>query len=90
MPMLFRYKCNSHSVLSHPIFFDERACCYFGNIVVILHIAPTVSCSAEQSLIFLGRPKTNLRSTMEQVRLSRLALLCIEHAYVNRVDSNQF
>ena len=55
MPMLFRYKCNSHSVLSHPIFFGERACCYFGNIVVILHIAPTASCSAEQSLIFWGK-----------------------------------
>ena len=34
----------------------------------------------------LRRPKTNLRSTMGRDRLSHLALLSIEGAYVNRVD----
>ena len=73
-------------VLSHPIFFGEKGCCNFGKVFVILSVAPTISCSAEQSFSVLRRPKTNLRSITGQDRHSHLALLCIERAYVNRVD----
>ena len=73
-------------ILFHPIFFGDRVCFNFGNNVFILSAAPTVSCSAEQSFSILQRPKTNLRSIMEQHLLIHLALLCIERAYVNRVD----
>ena len=54
----------------HSIFFGERAHCNFGKVVFTLSVAPTVSCAAEQSFSILRRPKTNLRSTMRQDRLS--------------------
>ena len=73
-------------ILSHPFFFGDRARCNFGEIVVILSVTPTVSCSAEQSFSILQRLKTTLRSIMGQDLLSHLALLCIERAYVNRID----
>ena len=73
-------------ILSHPIFFGERARCNFGKVVIILSVAPTVLCYAEQSFSVLRRLKTNLRSTMGQDYLSHLALLCIDSVYVNRVD----
>ena len=73
-------------ILPHPVFFGNRAGCNLGNNVVILSVAPTVSCSDEQSFSILRRPKTNLRSIMEQYLLSHLALLCIEPTHVNRVD----
>ena len=73
-------------ILSHTIFFGERTCWNFEKVVVILSVIPTASCSTERSFSFLRRPKANLRSTMEQDHLSYLALLCIERAYVNRVD----
>ena len=70
-------------ILSHPIFFGNRAGCNLGNNVVILSVTPTVSCSDEQSFSILRRPKTNLRSIMEQYLLSHLTLL---RTHVNRVD----
>ena len=73
-------------ILSHPFFFGDRARYNFGEIVVILSVTPTVSCSAEQSFSILQRPKTTLRSIMGQDLLRHLALLCIERAYVNRID----
>ena len=54
--------------------------CNFGEVVVILSVAPTVSCSVEQSFSVLRRPKRNLRSIVGQDRLCHLALLCIERA----------
>ena len=73
-------------ILCYPIFFGERARCNFRKVVVILSIVPTVSSSLEQSFRVLQRSKTNLRSTMEQDRLSHLTLFFIERAYVSRVD----
>ena len=73
-------------ILSHPIFFEERAGCNFGKIVVILRVARTISSSTEKSLRALRRPKTNLRSTMGQDHLSHLVLLYIERAFVNRLN----
>ena len=73
-------------IMSHQIFFSERACYSFGKIVVILSVAPTVPSYAEQSFSVQQRPKTNLKSTMGQDCLCHLALLCTERAYVNRID----
>ena len=73
-------------ILSNPIFFGERARCKFGKVVVILRVTPAVFCSAEQSFSVLRRSETNCRSIMGQDRLSHLVLLCIERAYVNKVD----
>lgn len=70
-------------ILSYPIFLGERAQCNFGKTAVNLSVTPTVSCSDEQSFSILRRPKTNLRSIMEQYLLSHLALL---RTLVNRVD----
>ena len=74
------------AILSHSIFFGERFHCNFGEVAFILGVAPTASCAAEQSFSVLQRPKTDLRNTMGQDRLSHLALLCIKRAYINRVN----
>ena len=76
----------SKVILSHPIFFGERVRWYFGKVVVILNVIPTVSCSAERSFSVLRRPKTSLKSTLGQDCLSHLALLCIGRAYITRLD----
>ena len=67
-------------------FFGERACWKFGKVSVIFSVISTVSYSAERSFSVLRRPKTNLKSTMGQDCFSHLAILCIERAYVNRLD----
>ena len=46
------------NILSHPIFFGQRARWNFGKFVVVLSTISTVSCSAERSLSILQRPKT--------------------------------
>ena len=56
-----------------------------GKVVKILSVIPATSCSCERSFSCLRRLKTYLRSTMSQDRLSRLAILAIEPAFVNRV-----
>ena len=76
----------SKVVLPHPIFFGERARWKFGKVAVIFSVISTVSYSAERSFSVLRRPKTNLKSTMGQNCFSHLAILCIERAYVNRLD----
>ena len=73
-------------ILSHLIFFGEKACCNFGKFVVILSIAPTVPCYAGQSFSVLRKPKANHRSIMGQNYLSNLALLCVERVYLHRVN----
>ena len=55
-------------ILSHPTFFGERTRCSFGKVVVILSVAPTFPCFAEQESIALQIPKINLRSSMGQDR----------------------
>ena len=76
----------SQSIIGSTNFFGERVRWNFGKVVVFLRVKPTVPCSDERSFSVLQRPKTNLRRTKEQDRLSHLALLCFERAYVNRVD----
>ena len=76
-------------IFSHPVFCGERAHWNFGKVAVILSVILTVSCSTERSFSVLGRPKINLSSTMGQDRLSHLALLCIERAYVRRGDNQK-
>ncbi len=49
----------------------------------ILTTIPATSCSSERSFNYLRRIKT-YRSTMDQDRLSSLALITIERAYANR------
>ena len=63
------------------IFFGERAGCNLGKLSSFA--VRTFSCSIEHSFSIMGRPKTNLRSTMGQDPLSHLALLCNERAHVN-------
>ena len=53
-------------------------------IVVILSVAPTVFCSAEQPFSILRRPKANLRSIMGQDLFSHLALSGVDPAFVIR------
>ena len=72
-------------ILYDPILFGEKARRNFGKFV-ILSVAPTVPCYAEQSFSVLWKPKTNLRSTMGQDYLRNLALLCVERVYVHRVN----
>ena len=75
-------------ILSHPIFFGQRACWNSGKVAVFLSVIPTVYCSAERSLSLLRIPKTDQKhhgtgSVMDQ------ALLYIERVYVNRVDTEK-
>ena len=58
---------------------------HFAKAVKILNIIPVTLCSSERSFSALRRLKTYLRSTMEQKRLSDLAILCIEREYGNKV-----
>lgn len=51
----------------------------------LLATIPATSCSAERSFSGLRHPKTYLRSTMGQERLSNLALLSIERKFSNKV-----
>ena len=61
----------------------------FSNVVHILAVIPATSCSAERSFSALRRLKTYLpRSTMGQQRVSNIALINIERAYVNSVVNN--
>ena len=57
-------------------------------MVHLLAVIPATSCSAERSLSALRRLKTYLRSTMGQQRVSNIALINIERAYVNSVVNN--
>ena len=50
-------------------------------------VIPATSCSSERSFSSLRRLKTYLRNTMGQERLSNLAIMSIETAFVNRVIS---
>ena len=49
----------------------------FSNVVHILAVIPTTSCSAEQSFSALRRLKTYLRSSMGQQRVSNIAFINI-------------
>ena len=49
---------------------------------------PATSCSAERSIRTLGRLKTYLPNTMEQQRVSNIAVIDIERAYANSVVNN--
>ena len=60
-----------------------------GTVAVILNIIPATSCSAEWSFIVLRKLKTYPGSTMEEDCLNHLALLRIERAYSNRVDTEK-
>ena len=60
----------------------------FSNVVHILAVIPTASCSAERSFSALRRLKTYLRSAMGQQRVSNIALITIERAYANSVVNN--
>ena len=61
----------------------------FNEVASILATIPATSCSAERSFSGLRRMKTYLRSTMEQERLSSIALINIERAYTNTVLENE-
>ena len=74
------------ALLSHPNFLSERSLWHVGKVVATLSVIPTDFCSAERSFSVLGRPKTNLSSTMGQDCLRHLALSCIERVYFNRLD----
>lgn len=74
------------ALLSHPNFLSERSLWHVGKVVATLSVIPTDFCSAERSFNVLGRPKTNLSSTMGQDCLRHLALSCIERVYFNRLD----
>ena len=63
-------------LLSHPIFFGQRAHWKLGKVVVIFSVIPTFSCSAERALSVLRCPKTD----------QKFLYLCSERVYVNRVD----
>ena len=60
----------------------------FHRVCSILATIPATSCSAERSFSGLRRMKIYLRSTMDQYRLSSIALICIERKYTNRTLEN--
>ena len=76
----------SKFILSQPNFLGERARWNFGKVVAIFSVIPTVFCFPARWYSVLRRPKTNLKSTIGQDCLSHIAILCIERAYVNRLD----
>ena len=60
-----------------------------GTVFVIINIILATSCSAEQSFSVLRKLKRYPRSTLEEDCLSHLALLRVERAYSNRVDTEK-
>ena len=58
-------------------------------LMKIFAVIPATSCSAERSFSALRRLKTYLRNTMDQDRLSSLAIMAIEPGFVNRVLKDQ-
>ena len=62
---------------------------HLGTVVVIINITPATSCSPEQSFSVLWKLKRYPRSTLEEDCLSHLALLRVERAYSNRVDTEK-
>jgi len=59
---------------------------HFPKAAKILATKPATSCSAERSFSGLQQLKTYLRSTMDQTRLSNLALLYLERQTSNKLD----
>ena len=60
-----------------------------GTVAVILNIITATSCSAERPFSLLGKLEIYPGSIMEENCLSHLALLRIERAYSNRVDTEK-
>ena len=60
-----------------------------SKLMKIFAVIPATSCSAERSFSALRRLKTYLRNTMDQDRLSSLAIMAIEPGFVNRVLKDQ-
>ena len=59
-----------------------------SKMAAIFAVIPTTSCSAEWAFSGPWRLKANLNSTVNQARLSNLALLNIEGPYANEVFKN--
>ena len=57
----------------------------FSSVVHILAVIPATSCSAERSFSGLRKLKIYLRSTMEQQRVSNIALIDTGREYANSV-----
>lgn len=61
----------------------------FPNVAIVFRIYLTMPCSVcegERSFSKLSLIKNEKRTTMHQERLNALSLLCIEHAFVKRID----
>ena len=61
----------------------------FGKVFVFLNIIPATSCYAERPFFVLRKLKPYLRRAMDQDCLGHLALLRIERAYSNRVNTEK-
>ena len=73
-------------LLSHPIFFRQRAHWNFAKVVIILSVISTVSCSTERSLSDLWRPKTDQKyygvgSPQSSGTVMYLTCLCQQSRY---------
>ena len=60
----------------------------FYNVTETLAVIPVTSCSAERSFSCLRRLKNYTRSTMDQDRLSSLAMCTIQRETANKVINN--
>lgn len=76
----------------HVIMANSTLCSSIPNVVNMLSIyltLMTTNCSGERSFSVLKRVKNHLRATMNNDRLSNLALLCIEHEMLDSIPIDE-
>ena len=93
MPELFCYKYIPNLSIVSSDFFGEKTRWKFGKVDVILSVIPTAFLFCWTVVYGFAKTKNNpyknpLKSlqSMEHDHLSHQELLCIERAYVDRVD----
>ena len=80
----FSSKCSVQCIFKHIVTSQTQILMpEICKAMKIYSVIPATSCSAERSFSCLRRLKTYLRSTMLQERLSNLAIISIEPAFVN-------
>ena len=86
MKQHFSSNCSIPSIFKHLVTSKAQMMMpEISKALKIYSVIPATSPSAERSFSCLRRLKTYLRSTMLQDRLSNLAIISIEPAFVNKV-----
>lgn len=71
------------------LIIDKQLVSCFPNLEVCLRMFLSMmvtNCSGERSFSKLARIKSELRSSMNQIRMNNLALLSIEHELLREID----